>query len=202
MSTAESTPFTQQERTEVELAAQILARLLKHQIIPLGMREEAQRVVGLQTAEVTEALRAPTWRWSPPRRVEVPAQPTKVTKLRRREPANPKFRNGRARMENADGHLYCKGCDEWLPPEQFTPRADRPGTRKAKCRACMSAYQAARYLTVKKIDALNQARVRFMVDEDSELIGMACADCGHPIVANDLVHVDGGPRHEVCEDRS
>lgn len=185
------------ERTEVDVAADVLARLLREQVIPLGMREHATRLLGLQTGEVTEAL---TRRgWLPPRRVTVrakemptaaPAPPPKRTRS--------KYDNGRRRKINAAGEYLCNGCGEYLDPEQFSPRADRPGHRKSKCRACCSLDQARRYLSVRKLAALEQARIEFVVDEASELIGMACAGCGSPIVAEDRVTVDGAPRHGSC----
>lgn len=187
------------ERTEVDVAADVLARLLREQVIPLGMREHATRLLGLQTGEVTEAL---TRRgWLPPRRVTVRAKEHPVPEAHARAAAGPKPRGprpGRKRKVDADGNLWCGGCEEFHPPEAFPFRADRPGKRTSRCRAARSLDQARRYLSVKKLAALDAARIEFVVDEHSELVGMVCAGCGQAIVADDLVNVTGRPRHGTC----
>lgn len=187
------------ERTEVDVAADVLARLLREHVIPLGMREHATRLLGLQTAEVTEAL---TRRgWLPPRRVTVRAKEHPVpesTVRAARAPAPQGPRPGRRRKVDADGNLWCGGCEEFHAPEAFPFRADRPGKRTSRCRAARSLDQARRYLSVKKLAALEQARIEFVVDEASELVGMVCAGCGEPICADDRVAVDGAPRHGSC----
>lgn len=190
-----------QGRTEVEVAAEVLARLLRLGIVPLGMREEATKAIGLQTSEVTAAL-ARRLPYQPPRRVSVPAhqQPSPVVPLRPVPAPAPASvpRPGRKRKVAPNGDLWCAGCERFLDPEQFALRTDRPGRRKSRCRPCCSADQARRYLSVRKIAALDAARIQFVVDEDSELVGMACADCGGAIVADEFVRVEGKPRHSTC----
>lgn len=209
--TAAETFGARAARTEVEVAAEVLAVLLRRGIIPLGMREEATRAVGLQTSEVTEAMRR-RLPYDPPRRISVPAHPQPSPVLPaprlasspapvppRPAPSPPARRTpGRKRRTLPDGRLWCAGCEQFLDPEQFALRTDRPGRRKSRCRPCCSADQARRYLSVRKIEALDAARIQFVVDEDSELVGMACADCGRSIVADDLVRVEGRPRHSTC----
>ncbi len=185
------------ERTEVDVAADVLARLLREQVITLGMREHATRLLGLQTGEVTEAL---TRRgWLPPRRVTVRAKPMPtVVPAPVPKQTRSKFDNGRRRNADEHGNLWCNGCRQYLDPEQFSPRADRPGHRKSRCRGCCSLDQARRYLSVSKLAALEEARIEFVIDEASELVGMLCAGCGDPLVAHDLVRVHGRPRHGSC----
>jgi hypothetical protein len=53
---------------------------------------------------------------------------------------------------------------------------------------CWSYRQGETYLNVARREALEDAGLCFVVDEDHDTVGIACADCGLPIEVGDTVH--------------
>lgn len=108
--------------------------------------------------------------------------------------------NGRSRQpEPGAGEMLCGRCGDVKPIDEFDMRADRPGRRHTICTPCRLTRQNARYLSVSKAAALEEARIAFVVDEADEVIGLRCATCDKPFRTGDHVLGDlAEPVHDSC----
>lgn len=70
-------------------------------------------------------------------------------------------------------------------------------TPKTSCRKCLSEAQRNRYVSAKKLRALNELRLELVADGD--IAGLRCLDCGTTIVPGDQVVCQTGIRHLGCE---
>lgn len=95
-------------------------------------------------------------------------------------------------------HMLCKGCGEWLPTDQFLMRSDRPGIRVSRCSPCRRTYQRERRVTAKVLDDLQTIGVSFVLDKDSNILGVQCSVCELPFESGQIVHGDTSLHHESC----
>lgn len=111
----------------------------------------------------------------------------------------------RKKRTSIDGatELWCNGHDghtaHWSPEEHFLPRADRPHLRHSFCDEGRKTYQRSRRVTVKTLDEISSAGFALRLDEDSNLVGIVCKECGHPFAPGDDVEGDAVMRHVLCE---
>jgi hypothetical protein len=94
--------------------------------------------------------------------------------------------------------LCCTECAEWKPTTDFRERADRPGLFTARCRKCLSGYVRAKYVSAKVEESLGKVNLRFVLDEESNLVGLACVDCGRPFTGDDEVVGESFFTHREC----
>lgn len=105
--------------------------------------------------------------------------------------------------ESGGFELYCNGHAgheaHWAPAEDFLPRADRPHLRHVYCDVGRKSYLQARRVTAKVLDQLSSAGFQLKLDPESNLVGIACKECGRPFSAGD--HIEGAAvmRHVDCE---
>lgn len=141
----------------------------------------------------------------------LPPQPRRVTPSRETAPRPAGMRKGpveRDRRQNAQGgtELFCSGHDghaaHWAPEEEFLPRADRPHLRHVYCDEGRKSYLRARRVTTKVLDELSSAGFGLTLDEDSNLLGIVCKECGQPFAAGDDIEGDAVMRHALCPVRT
>lgn len=96
--------------------------------------------------------------------------------------------------------LLCTGpCGAWLPTDSFTPRSDRPGIFTARCKECRRLYMSSRHVKVATLEALDALGVKFHLDDGSNIVGLACANCGEPFKPGDDIHgTVNDLAHDVC----
>lgn len=126
-----------------------------------------------------------------------PPPPTPEPTGQRRIPPTQQRRE-RRELDGVD-HLLCAGCDRWIPEGEFLERSDRPGVRVSRCCDCRRRYQRARRVSTKVLDDMAQVGVAIRVDDESNLVGLACAGCGRPLKPGDELRVHGTPLHSTCE---
>lgn len=66
----------------------------------------------------------------------------------------------------------------------------------SRCRDCLKSAARNRYLSVKKLEALNQARLEFIADED--VVGLRCLGCGEEFIEGQKVVAHTGLRCMTC----
>lgn len=208
--------------SHADIASDVLATLLHHQLI--GPREASRAMphVGVTKLQVQAAIarrrhagwadlqleQNPTTAAAPT--PAAPARPDPQPRTRRTEPADrPAGRaptNRRPTRSNPNGttDLWCTGGDHpddeahWAPEHQFLIRADRPHLRVSKCDRHRLSYLKARRVTIAARQALGEAGLRIRLDDDSNLVGLECKDCGQPFIAGDRIEGDAVLRHETC----
>lgn len=91
---------------------------------------------------------------------------------------------------SGDPERRCARCHEWFPATgaYFGYKDRARGWLRSYCMTCWSYRQGETYLDVARREALDDAGICFVVHEDHETVGVACADCGLPIKAGDTVH--------------
>ena len=100
--------------------------------------------------------------------------------------------------EVQDGEVTCTRCKEPKPVEEFAMRSDRPHRRHTICTPCRAERQSARYLSVAAEQALQEARIAFVVDEVDEVVGLRCSECDAPFRAGEEVAGDVELHHATC----
>lgn len=104
---------------------------------------------------------------------------------------------------------HCRSCDTTKPVESFTPRKDKPGVRRYRCRECDRSYANNRHSVVgspgapahraDKLRAADRERHRSNRAAALAIYGGCCEWCG---LADQLEfdHVDGdGDQHREVE---
>jgi len=124
---------------------------------------------------------------------EPPPSPTVVESkgAARGWPGNYRKRDGR-------GRLQCSKCKAWKAPKDFSPRPNRPGLYKSHCKACIAEAHRQRYLTLKKVEALNAVGLTFTVTDGDDVVGLSCTDCGQPIEVGQEVAGHTRLWHTAC----
>lgn len=104
--------------------------------------------------------------------------------------------------EAADGttERRCTRCERWKPadPKHFYVKRPETGALTSMCHDCRRAYQRERYLSVAKTEALNEARLEFVVGAGDDVVGLACSACRRPIEAGEKVAGESELHHSVC----
>lgn len=121
---------------------------------------------------------------------------TSATPVPASPPPVPRPGNYRARGPN--GELRCSRCKQWKPERSFSPRPRRPGLFKSHCKDCMADQARIRYLSVRKMEALNAAGLTFTVSGSDDVVGLSCVGCGRQIVTGDIVYGDMRLCHVTC----
>jgi len=200
-------------RTEVQIVADTILTLRQANVLARHQMPAAARAVGIQNADLLQALERyqlrgdrpvrPTGTPPPgapaatpvsaPAAAPTPAPPTPPTPRRGAAPTPPrpipKPMQRRARRE-IDGvsHLHCPGCDDWIPEAEFIDRSDKPGVKVSRCSPCRAEYHRERRVTTRVLDAMSQVGVAFTLDEESNIVGVECAKCGRGFAPGDIVH--------------
>lgn len=153
--------------------------------------------LGRENTRGTYPSPEPTRRRSTGRRQTTPrAQP------RKRPPTNQ-----RKQRPSPDGNgieLWCTGDGDgkeahWAPEQDFIVRSDRPHLRVSKCDHHRKTYQRAhRSVAMAAREAISEAGLRLVLDDDSNLIGIECKACGQPFVPGDEVHGVATLEHAHC----
>lgn len=223
----EDPPQAVSERTEEEVTADVVWRLIQRGILSdrPGDVHQVCQILGLDLLALRDAsarLAVPE-RYQPPRRIPCRQHPPPAPSRHRPAPnpggvaARPtptppptqadedaavlvgRVTNTRPHLE--DGRLWCGRHDDgegaWLDPEAFGARADRPGVRRSACRDCEAAYSRERYLDAERLRLLRVAVA--VLDRESVHVGDQCARCRGPLRTGDsVVAVDVVLAHEKC----
>lgn len=201
-------PEGEYRRSEVTIAADAVWALFEAGLIP-------RSPVAIKKAALAAGVPIAALRDANERRArgyyEPPAQPPRSaswsTESRRRYADGVKRGAEAAAVKMSrqprpqDETMECSACGNELSIACFPPRADRPGRLVTQCRTCRRAKARDRYLDVARRDALNRARITFVIVDDDVHLGLACADCGALFVAGDVVHGDARLVHDQCEAR-
>lgn len=186
-------------RNEIELAADVLWRLFDVGILPQTaiMVARVAKETGVPSSALQQASRRP---FREPSARRIPPSVAPIT-----APAPSTSRNlDRANKKRFDaknpepGQRICSRCKETKPVEEFDIKNRKTGQLKSFCRPCVKEYQADRYLSAAKAEALNTARLEFTVAEGDGVIGLSCLDCGAAVAAGDVVWAKAGLHHRVC----
>lgn len=86
----------------------------------------------------------------------------------------------------------------WHPEGCFIRKDRNANKRSTYCDDCRKRYQRERRVSTKALDALAQAGVRLVLDGDSNVVGIACKECGEAFVAGDTVLGEATLFHERC----
>jgi hypothetical protein len=209
-------------RTERDVAAEVIARLLKGGVlsrspavvaraaaavgVPVGLIREKWAVDGLATVPFDGTLVAQDQ--------ELPTAALTSLPSRMGAPAAPRYKPGyhpnsraenearRAKKEPVPGKRTCSGkCGQLKNLDQFGVKDKRTGALCAWCKECMRAYSKDRYLSSKKLEKLGPV-LRFILEDGDEHAGMICPDCRQPccigdeVIATDAV-LHHASHHEV-----
>jgi hypothetical protein len=215
------------ERTEVDVACDVIVRLLEAQV--LKWSATTVRLVCAATGIPPELLRE-KWvahssgsrPYKPPRGVPcvdppgepAPAAPAPAAPAP--SPARPapppaksnygsktpegKARQGWNKRQPAPGAKThrCGRCGHDKPLSEFSERSDKPGQLWTVCDPCRKERSANRYLSVAKEKALELARVEFEItDDDAQLV---CVDCKQPFEVGQKVYGKTKLHHVTCPD--
>lgn len=102
----------------------------------------------------------------------------------------------RTRKKNpAPGKRVCSICSKTLALSAYGLRDGQP---RSACNQCLAAYQRNRYVSAKKLRALNVLRLEVVADE--EIAGLRCLDCKELIVVGDEIVCQSGVTHLGCAD--
>jgi hypothetical protein len=94
--------------------------------------------------------------------------------------------------------LRCAGCGLWKPTQQFWRRLDAPGSFTARCAACLGGFVPAGDVSTQVDEAVGRVNLRFVLDGESNLVGVACANCDQALAAGDVAEGDTFLTHHEC----
>ena len=90
----------------------------------------------------------------------------------------------------------------WAPATSFRIKPTRAGSESIRrmpyCVEGHRRYMRERRVTAAAVEDLKRIGVVLMIDADSSIIGLSCAECGEPFAPNDSVDVRGEPYHVTC----
>lgn len=184
------------QRTEVEVAADVVACILESGIVKRDAVTVAAmaRAAHVPVGDVKEA-----WRRVQDGKYEPPVQ--RPIDAEAHEPP-PHLRSANRtrwlRKNPAPGMRRCSRCQATKPNEDFGIKNPRTGQRKSMCRPCEHDYQRTRYLSVSKVNMMNAVGLTFVVTEGDDVHGLACVDCGAPILVGQTVCGRAELRHAEC----
>jgi hypothetical protein len=204
-------------RTERDVAAEVIARLLKG-----GVLSRSPAVVARAAAAVGVPVALVREKWARDGLATVPFDGTLVQDQERSTPVRPvsepppdrpewKNRNAaRLRQYNRKkwerknpepGKRVCSRCKELKPVSDFAVKDKGKGTLRSMCNPCVKDYQHDRYLSSAKLEKLGPV-LRFILEDGDEHAGMICPDCRQPcrvgdeVIATDAV-LHHASHHEV-----
>jgi hypothetical protein len=209
-------------RTERDVAAEVIARLLKGGVlsrspavvaraaaavgVPVALVREKWALDGLATVPFDGTLVAQDQEPSPvPTVTPMPSRTGALAGPRHKPNYGGNFRaeneRRRAKKEPVPGKRICGRCGEMKNLDQFNIKNKRTQERSAWCRDCTKAYSTERYLSSQKIEKLGPV-LRFILEDGDEHAGMICPDCRQPcrigdeVIATDAV-LHHASHHEV-----
>lgn len=177
-------------RTEAQVAAQVVAKLLHDGLI----RKDAVAVaaackaVGVSIAEVQGA-----WRLVDIGRYR---SPSRLLPCAREDGLPDPERRARQAWNKRpeEPERECRRCGEVKPIEEFQKRTDAD-SRRTWCDDCRKTYQRERYVKI------GYRAVLAEVMEDDPCVGHACPECGKPFEVGQVV-VGERVVHLACSDES
>lgn len=110
------------------------------------------------------------------------------------------YPNRRPNPDTGQPERRCARCHTWYPAtaEYFPWKNRAQGQLRSYCSGCWSVRQAETFLTTSQRGALAAAGVEFVIDADSPVVGLCCADCGLPFVAGDHAQAVVDVCHTLC----
>lgn len=85
-----------------------------------------------------------------------------------------------------------------MPGGEFVLHREKDGDKlSSRCRDCLKAAARNRYLSTKRLAAMNMVRLAFVADQ--EVAGLRCLDCSQEFVIGDEVVACSGLRHDFCD---
>jgi hypothetical protein len=109
------------------------------------------------------------------------------------EPAKNRNQERTRRKNPAPGKRVCATCGKTRSLRVFGMRDGQP---KSSCNDCLAAYQRNRYVSAKKLRALNVLRLEVVADD--EIAGLRCIDCKQVIAVGDEIVCQSGVTHLAC----
>ena len=204
--------------TQAEIGADVIATLAFHEVLTGSSLQKAMGLTGIDKDQLQQAVnrrRGAQWAalkltdsptakpYSAPsptgQRRSAGSRTTAPTPTRKRPPTNQ-----RRQQQGPTGlELWCSGSEEepeghFAPEDHFLVRSDRPHLRVSKCDEHRHAYQAARVVKVAAREAIGEIGIQIRLDPESNLIGLACKECGQPLKAGETIEGDAQVRHELC----
>lgn len=225
------------QRSEQEVAADVVARLLAKGWLPKGDKARVARIardLALPLSAIAAAAdkaAASGWRVPhysalrptagreaeaprpvadvPARALEAAPAPPPAGRSRRDpmprpEGMKPATNARRERVIDGVPHLWCTGGKDhsheahWAPEASFLVRADLPHRRVTMCDDHRRRYQRARHVRVKVVDDLAAVGLAFVIDGESNLVGLRCKGCGNQLMAGDKAKGDAVLWHDAC----
>jgi hypothetical protein len=212
-------------RTERDVAAEVIARLLKGGVLSRSpaVIARASAAVGVPVALVRE-------KWAVDGLASVPFDGTHVAEVHELPSAGPNVtpavsrpaslprpryapnytgniraanERARARKEPEPGKRLCNRCGELKDVDQFQIMNPRTRKRRPECKACNAIWRRDRYLSSQKLEKLGPV-LRFILEDGDEHAGLICPDCRQPcrigdeVIASDAV-LHHASHHEVGE---
>jgi hypothetical protein len=205
-------------RTERDVAAEVIARLLKG-----GVLSRSPAVIARAAAAVGVPVSLVREKWAVDGLASVPFDGTHVAEVRElpsavSRPASlakPRYapnytgnvraanERARAKKEPEPGKRLCNRCGELKDLDQFQIMKPRTLKRRPECKACNAIWRRERYLSSAKIEKLGPV-LRFILEEGDEHAGLICPDCRQPcrigdeVIASEAV-LHHASHHEVGE---
>lgn len=196
-------------RSEHSVAVNVVALLMRDGVIPRDARRLALacRTLGITPREVERAcedLRNGLQLQPGENVVSLRARSSKPEIVPFPTKDKPRLNRRSAERDGPDGReRRCPRCKTWKPAtvEHFYLRRPTTGGLSAMCLPCMKDYQHERYLTVRKIEALNALGVQFVLRDVDDVDGLRCPECDLPVETGQTVVLDPAHvHHALCVD--
>lgn len=175
-------------RTERAVAADTLVVLLLNGVLKANQLLDACAAAGLSVAEIQDAkTRYRQTGFLSPRPIDAGTERPTVTGKQRSWPSNEDPFKRR-----------CPLCREIKDYTEFRIKDQATRARSNRCTECMRSLARERYLNLRKIEALNSVGLTFWIDEDDDVVGLACVRCKQPLVPGDEVQGTTELAHVSC----
>lgn len=169
-----------------------IAKIAEATRLPVRTLRDAWRRIDTRGYRPPESVRRPVLAAVPD--APVRRQPVDLEQQRRS-----RKRRGWAEANPAPGMRRCARCGDVLPEEMFPWKDGAKKTRRSYDSDCWKAKQRERYLSLKKIKALNAVGLVFKITEADELGSLCCTECGNPFAVGDMARADRvSLRHDDC----
>ena len=209
MSSAASDPYSRvEDRTEREIAAEVIVQLFEHQVVRFSAVKliEASKATGVPVADIKRAWAARSQPRAPFSDATATGnKPRSRARLNVVKPApkpihsenyHPKAREAnerkRAKKEPTPSTRICSKCKKEKPKSEYGYKDKRTLTLRSMCGDCYREYQNERRLTSEQLERLGPV-LRFVLEHGDAHAGMICPDCREPcrpgdeVVASDAI---------------
>lgn len=176
-------------RTEVDVAADTIARLVLDGILDRANITTAEQRTGLLPGETRAAIdRIKRTGWTAPRRIEAPPgynTPPAPPAPPARSDLPSTFGDTGARRSRGVSSIpqatrRCARCTDLKPVTEFAAK-DSTGRLRSFCIPCMKAYQRSRYLSRSAIERLAEAGLTIKANDTGAIEAFTCTVCGDAI---------------------